>query len=162
MRRSGRSGPAALALLLALQALAATFFVGDVVADLADDALDLHVALEAAVSAALVLGVVFGALAMREMLERAGRDEAALATARGALADVIAARFEAWRLTPAEREVAMFALKGLDVAGIAQLRGAATGTVRAQLARVYAKAGVSSRAELLSLFMEDLLAEPLA
>jgi len=67
------------------------------------------------------------------------------------------ARFAEWKLTPAEADVAMFALKGCDAAAIAEMRGAATGTVRAQLARVYAKAGVSSRADLVSLFFDDLL-----
>ena len=52
---------------------------------------------------------------------------------------------------------ALFALKGCDVAEIAQLRGAAQGTVRAQLSQVYAKAGVTSQAGLVSLFLEDLL-----
>ena len=51
----------------------------------------------------------------------------------------------------------MLALKGFDVAEIAAIRNAASGTVRAQLTRVYAKAEVSSRAQLLSLFIEDLL-----
>lgn len=60
-------------------------------------------------------------------------------------------------LTAAECDVALFALKGCDAAEIARLRGAAQGTVRAQLSQVYAKAGVTSQAGLVSLFLEDLL-----
>ncbi|MFN3642142.1 MAG: helix-turn-helix transcriptional regulator [Gemmobacter sp.] len=71
-----------------------------------------------------------------------------------------AAQFRAWGLTPAERDVAWLALEGLDTAEIAGRRGAAAGTVRAQLARVYAKAGVSGRAQFAALFVEDLLAGP--
>lgn len=151
----------ALAVVLTLQAMAAVFFVADVAADLSFVGFDAHIVFEGMVSIALIAGVVFGGVEMRRVLERARRSEAALTVARGALAEVIAARFARWGLTAAEREVALFALKGFDVAGIAGLRGAAQGTVRAQLARVYAKAGVSSRAELLSLFIEDLLADPL-
>ena len=41
------------------------------------------------------------------------------------------------------------------------LRGAAQGTVRAQLTRIYAKAGVSGRAQFGAWFVEDLLDEGL-
>lgn len=148
---------ATLAAVVAMQAMAAVFFLGDVLADLATDGPDLHTVLEAAVTLALAAGVIFGALVLRHSLDLSRRSEAALAVARGALGELIESRFREWRLTPAEREVALLALKGFDIAGIAELRGAATGTVRAQLTRVYAKSGVSSRAELLSLFMDDLL-----
>ena len=83
--------------------------------------------------------------------------ERALAVASGALADHIAQRFADWGLTAAESDVALFALKGCDAAEIAALRGAAQGTVRAQLSQVYAKARVTSQAGLVSLFLEDLL-----
>ena len=82
--------------------------------------------------------------------------------ARGAMGDMIDGFFERWGLTPAEREVGLFALKGLDNESIAALRGVAVGTVRAQTARVYAKAGVTGRSQLMSVFIEELLAEPLS
>jgi hypothetical protein len=37
------------------------------------------------------------------------------------------------------------------------MRGAAQGTVRAQLTKIYAKAGVSGRAQFAAYFVEDLL-----
>ena len=159
-RGAGRQ-TAALSLVLAVQALAAVFFVGDVLADLAGGALSAHLAVEALVSAALIAGIGMGALALRRTLDRMRAQDAALDTARGALADVIGAEFDRWHLTPAERDVGLLALKGLDVAEIAVLRGAASGTVRAQLSRVYAKAGVSGRAQFAAHFVEDLLAEGL-
>lgn len=158
----GASRSTGLALLLALQALATVFFVGDAVADLTTETLTIHIVLEAAVAFALGLGVVFGAIEMRRTLERSRRSEAIVSAARGAFAEMIEGRFEEWRLTPAECDVALLGLKGFDVAGIADIRGSATGTVRAQLTRVYAKSGVSSRAELLALFMDDLIDTPLA
>jgi DNA-binding CsgD family transcriptional regulator len=51
----------------------------------------------------------------------------------------------------------LFALKGCDAAEIAKMRNAAQGTVRAQLSSIYAKAGVSSQAALVSLFFDELL-----
>ena len=56
--------------------------------------------------------------------------------------------------------MALFALKGCDVAEIARLRGAAAGTIRSQLSQIYAKAGVSSQAMLVSVFIDDLLDAP--
>ena len=73
------------------------------------------------------------------------------------MVDLICLRFEEWQLAAAKAAVALFALKGCDAPEIARLRGAASGTVRAQLSAVYAKAGVSSQAALVSLFIEDLL-----
>lgn len=150
------------AILLVVQAMAAVFFIVDVVADFAIDGADFHNAFEALIAVALTIGVVLGAIEMRRALDRASRAETALKAASGALAELIDARFEEWALTPAEREVAMLALKGFDIAEIAGLRGAATGTVRAQLARVYAKSGASGRAQFVALFVEDLLAGPVA
>jgi DNA-binding CsgD family transcriptional regulator len=53
--------------------------------------------------------------------------------------------------------VALFALKGCTAQDIARIRSTAEGTVRAQLTRIYAKAGVASQAGLVSLFFDDLL-----
>lgn len=149
--------PLLVAVVVAIQAVAATFFVADAVGDVAADGVTPHLVLEALIAFALLAGVVLGARHMRLLIAEARRREQALAVASGALADHVARRFADWGLTPAEAEVALFALKGCDAAEIARLRGAAQGTVRAQLSQVYAKAGVASQAGLVSLFFEDLL-----
>lgn len=162
VRTAGRRQTAALTAFLVVQSLGAVFFVGDVVGDLLEDPASIHFIFEAIVTAALVLGVIFGAFALRRTIELLKSQEQALDVARGALGSVIAAQFQAWALTPAERDVAFFALKGLDVAEIAELRGAAQGTVRAQLTRIYAKAGVTGRAQFAAFFVEDLLGSGVA
>ena len=101
--------------------------------------------------------VVLGALQVRSLIVAARRDEAAVAVAQGALAELIRLRFAQWHLTAAEADVALFALKGCDIGEIAAMRGSAAGTVRAQLARVYAKASVDSQAGLIALFVEELI-----
>lgn len=146
--------------LAGLQAMACAFFLADVVADVAIEGLSLHLVVEAAAVAALIVAVVMGGLRARECLAEARRENAAVAAARGALSDLIRMRFSAWRLTAAEADVALFALKGCEVNEIARFRGSAEGTVRAQLARVYAKAGVESHTGLIALFLEDLIALP--
>jgi len=74
------------------------------------------------------------------------------------MAAVIEGFFDKWALTPSERDVALLVLKGIDNETIASLRGTAPGTVRAQCARIYQKADVDGRAQLFSVFLEELLA----
>jgi DNA-binding CsgD family transcriptional regulator len=75
--------------------------------------------------------------------------------------ELLAERFADWGLTPAERDVALFAIKGMSTAEIAALRNTSEGTVKAQTNAIYRKAGVSGRPQLLSLFIEDLMGEGL-
>lgn len=158
-RVEDRMTPAVSAVVV-LQAVAAVFFVGDALADIREGGLGPHVAIEGLIAVALLGGVVVGALQVRTLWAQARRRDAALAVAAGALSEVAAQKFREWRLTPAEADVAIFALKGVEVAEIARLRGSAPGTVRAQLARVYEKSGVGSRTGLACLFLEDLMISP--
>lgn len=154
---AGRRQTAALSVFLLVQTLGTVFFVGDVIGDLRADPMSVHFIFEAVVTAALVLGIIFGTFALRRTIDLLRAQDQALAVARGALSDVIDSQFTVWALTPAERDVGLLALKGLDVAEIAELRGAAQGTVRAQLTRIYSKAEVSGRAQFAAFFVEDLL-----
>lgn len=146
--------------VVVLQSLAVAFFVADAAGDVLAEGVSAHVAVETLAALGLLAGVAIGLLQLRGLLAADRRKSAALAVAAGALSAVIEARAREWGLTPAEADVAVFALKGCDIAEIARLREAAPGTVRAQLARVYQKAGVNSRSALASLFLEDLIAAP--
>jgi DNA-binding CsgD family transcriptional regulator len=154
-----------LAALMLMQTVAAVFFLGDVLGEMGFPfdwpKIDLHTGLEAVVSIFLAVGLGFSALEMRRTLERQQRAETALSVASGAFAGVLDAFFTQWALTPAERDVALMVLKGLENEQIAAARGSAVGTIRAQTTRIYAKAGVTSRAQLMSVFIEELLAERL-
>ncbi len=146
--------------IVALQAIAAVYFFVDGIDDLVTEArqgVSIGMAMECIVAVALLGGIVMGTRYVRRLTGELRRKDQALANARGALAEHIALRFDEWGLTPGEGDVALFALKGCDITEIARLRSAATGTVRSQLSQIYAKAGVSSQAMLVSLFIEDLL-----
>lgn len=150
----------AIAAIVIVQAVAAVFFLGDAVLDIVagsqtDNA--FYHALELLVAVALVAGVVMGSLVLRRMIAEAKQRERAMALARGAMAELVDQRFAEWGLTAGEGEVALFALKGFDIAEIARLRGSAEGTVRAQLSRVYAKAGASGQAMLIGSFVDEFL-----
>ena len=151
---------AAQFLIVAMQSVAAIYFVFDGVNDIRDQwghGFSLELTMECVAAVALVGGVVVSSRYLSLSANELARNERTLAKARGALAEHIRVRFDDWRLTPGECEVALFALKGCDIAEIARLRGAAAGTVRSQLSQIYAKAGVGSQAMLVSLFIDDLL-----
>lgn len=156
-RRTLERKATAMSIVVALQMLAALFFILDFAGDVAADGITTHLVAEGAAALALVAAVMIGALAVRSLLRAARTDEMAVALGRGAASDLIRQRFGQWKLTAAEAEVALFALKGCDIAEIARLRNSATGTVRAQLTHVYAKAGVGSQSALVALFLDDLI-----
>lgn len=157
--------PMMLAALVLVQGLCALFFVTDVITDagaaVITRSLRLHTAVEIGVTLSLVFGIALGGLALHDALRRRNSAERGLSIASGAFAELLETFFVRWGLTPAERDIAMMAIKGLSIAEMAAVRGAAAGTVRAQCARVYAKAGVSGRPQLLSIFIDELMSEPL-
>lgn len=114
--------------------------------------------LDVAILVSLFLGTALIVGELRRLQSANARMEGGLRAARGAFAELMEEAFAGWGLTPAEREIAFLSIKGFSVEEIAALRGARAGTVRAQSAAVYRKAGVSGRAQLLSHFIDDLLA----
>lgn len=156
-----------LALVLALQAVCAGFFVYDIVASVlalpvAPIPWIAHELLEIGAALGLLLGAGLTAFSLRraEIRRRAAEDR--LAELSGAFHELVQSRFADWRLTPAERDVAFFVMKGFSTAEIAALRETSEGTVKAQTAAIYRKAEVSGRAQLMSLFIDDLMDDQLA
>lgn len=159
---AGRAGRAAfLSVLLVVQGLAAAFFLIDIAEDIGGWQLlpsaDLHYTIELAAVLTLVAGIGLTAVEMRRVMARQARMEQQLRIASGAFQELLDEHFVDWRLTPAERDVALLAIKGLSIAEIAALRQTRAGTVKAQCAAVYAKAGVTGRPQLLSLFIDELM-----
>lgn len=156
-----------IAAILVVQAVCAFFFVSDIVASV----LGLRVTpvswqyrelMEIGAAVGLILGLGLGALALYRSVRAQKKAEDALRRASGAFMDLLNERFRDWGLTPAEADVALFAIKGMTTAEIAGLRGTSEGTVKAQTAAIYRKAGVAGRPQLLSLFIEDLMRDDTA
>lgn len=74
------------------------------------------------------------------------------------LGEAVSAQFSQWKLTTAEREVALLLLKGLSSKEISTIRTTSERTVREQARSIYQKAGLNGRAALSAYFLEDLLA----
>jgi DNA-binding CsgD family transcriptional regulator len=107
---------------------------------------------ELLLSLALLGGLIATALQIRTLSRRQHQMRRQLDVASGAFAKLIEQQFTDWNLSSAERDVALLAIKGLPIAEIATLRQTKEGTVKAQCAAVYRKAGVTGRLQLLSYF----------
>ena len=157
------SRPGVILAVLAVQAVSAALFIANIafsILGVAPFAWVVHEFTEVGAALGLILGTVLGGIALRRSWRRTQEAEAKLRAASGAFRDLLDERFVTWSLTPAERDVGLFAIKGLSTADIAQLRQTSEGTVKAQTAAIYRKAGVTGRPQLLSLFIEDLMASP--
>jgi DNA-binding CsgD family transcriptional regulator len=152
--------------LFALQAFCAVFFMADAVSDILgfevaetepESGTSLHDGFEYLIALALVLGTIFTGFELRRTMQRQTRIEQQLRAASGAFAEVLDQHFDDWGLTASERDVALFAIKGLSISEIAALRETKDGTIKAQCNAIYRKAGVTGRPQLISLFVEELV-----
>lgn len=140
-------------------AAAIVFFVYDLIYDalLENEFPSFHFFIELlvfiGVSAALLLG-------MRDLLRlrmRLSREEKRNDLFSRALAESIDMQLEEWRMTPSEKDVAWFIIKGYRFSEIARVRGVKETTSRLQATSVYAKAGVSGRSEFVAEIIQSLL-----
>ena len=146
--------------VLVVQVLCAVFFLLNILSSLTGFAplawryIEL---IELGAGLGLLIGIVLGALILRRTLQRNSHVEGQLRAASGAFMDLLEENFDSWGLTPAERDVALFSIKGLSTHDIAAMRNTSEGTVKAQTNAIYRKEGVSGRPQLLSLFIEELM-----
>lgn len=156
------TGRALIAAVFLVQAFCAVFFVSDILSSV----LGLQSAplswrtrelLELGAALGLILGLILGAVLLFRALRQRNVAQERLRRASGAFMDLLEERFVEWGLSPAERDVALFAIKGMSTAEIGVLRSTSEGTVKAQTNAIYRKAGVTGRPQLLSVFIEDLM-----
>lgn len=149
--------------LLAIQTMCTAFFLADALGDLlfhtdvipegSSDVFELIVVL------VLIGSTGFTALQVRRVMQRHKHVESQLRAASGAFAEIVDEHFDTWALSEAERDVALLLIKGLSIAEIAALRETKDGTIKAQSNAIYRKSGVAGRAQLVSLFIEELMAD---
>jgi DNA-binding CsgD family transcriptional regulator len=140
----------------ALQVGCGLVFITDVVSEWGE--FDRHTLAEVLGIIALLIGAAVSLAQYRHLLRRNTKIERELGAASGAFQDVIEQHFDNWHLTEAERDVAILSIKGVPIADIAAMRHTRAGTIKAQSAAIYRKAGVSSRAELITVMIEELIA----
>ncbi len=156
----------AILVMIALQVISALAFLGFFVIDVGGltsrpTSYDTREIIQIVAALGLTLSVIINAFFLRKILRRASAMEFGLMAARGAFHDLIEMEFDKWALSPAEREVALFAIKGCSNLEIAQMTGKSEGTVKSQTNAVFRKAGFSGRVQLVSHFVDELIgAEP--
>ena len=156
-----------IAVLMILQAICAGFLLFDIVTSLlglpvGPISWQLYEILEIGAAIGLIFGFVLCVVVVRRSMRENERVRSQLRAASGAFMDLLEDSFRSWKLTPAERDVALFSIKGLSIQEIATIRQTSEGTVKAQTNAIYRKAGVSGRPQLLSLFIDDLMEGGLA
>lgn len=157
-----RRGIYASIALVALQAICTVFFMSDFLSEV----LGLrHWAipwqwrevLQVMASLGLTLGSVAGAFLMRAALRHARLLQRRLRAASGAFFETVAECFEEWGLSPSERDVALFAVRGYSNTEIAALRGTSEATIKSQMNAVFRKSRTANRAQLISQFVDILM-----
>lgn len=142
------------------------FFVFDVASDIYErviasstpSLLDLaHLFFEVFSAGALIVAIRILVRQLRWLSARNTKQSESLSFLRGEMDSFVQVKFGEWGLTSAERDIAMYMLKGLSIAEIAKARSTAEGTVKAQTSNIFRKTGVASRIELMSLFMDEFL-----
>lgn len=154
-------------LMVLVQTVGALFFIGDIgmtFLRIERQPIDwkLREAMEIGAAIALLIGLVLSGVLLFQSQRKLGQAEARLKRAPNAFMEVVEESFANWTLTPAERDVAFFVLKGFSTQEIAGFRNTSEGTVKAQTNAIYRKAGVSGRGQLMSIFIDELLADTLA
>jgi len=146
--------------------LSVVFFIFDVASDVyeriiassAPSLLDLtHLFFEVFSAGALILAIRILVRQLRWLQERNTQQSESLRFLRGEMDSYVHGKFDEWSLTSAERDIAMYMLKGLSIAEIAAARSTAEGTVKAQTSNIFRKTSVASRMELMSLFLDEFL-----
>ncbi len=150
--------------IVALQLVFSAFFIFDLGSEVfgwrsVPMSWEFHEAVQLITIAALLLGSLLGIIAFRNLARQRKEMARQMLVVRNSFHQLIQQSFSEWGLTPSERDVGLFILKGLSNAEIAEVRGKSIGTVKAQVNAVFRKAGTNGRSQLISLFMEELIAD---
>ena len=127
-----------MASVIGLQAFCALVFIWEIVVSVLGLPFNLvpwslFELVEIGAAVGLLLGIIVGGMVLRNTARRAEAAETRLRAASREFMELLEERFLEWGLTPAERDVALFAFKGLSTAEIAGMRNTSEGTVKAQL-----------------------------
>lgn len=152
----------ALLAVLILRVLCTVFLVADILSSTLNRrpgplTWQLRELLEMAAAIGLVTSLFLGVALFRRTRNARNLAQKRLRRASGAFVDLLEERFGEWSPTLAERDMALFAIKGMSTAEIATLRATSESTAKAQTNAIYRKVGMSGRSNLLSLFIDDLM-----
>jgi DNA-binding CsgD family transcriptional regulator len=117
--------------------------------------------IELAGALGLLIGIFVSFYELMKTRKRMRQLRSRMRVASSAFYDLVEDEFDGWSLTPKERDVGLFILKGLNNLEISQITDKKEGTVKAQTNSLFRKAGVSNRSQFACYFIEVLMQEPL-
>ncbi len=140
-------------------AIAIVFFIYDLFVDafIEHEYLTFHFIIELIVFICVSMALIIGIYDLLRLRARLAREEKRLDMFSRDLAESIDIEMDDWRMTPSEKDVAWFIIKGFRFSEIAQARGVKENTVRLQATSLYSKAGVSGRSEFVAEIIQSLL-----
>ena len=140
-------------------AIAIVFFIYDLAVDalLEGEFGSAHFVIEFIVFVGVTVALALNVRDIRRLRVRLFWEERRNLGLSGALGESINDQMEEWQLTRSEKDVAWLIIKGYRFSEIAELRGVKESTPRLQATSVYAKAGVSGRAEFVAEIIQPLL-----
>ncbi len=109
----------------------------------------------------MLIGIFVSFYALAKARSRMLQLKSRMRVASSEFYDLVEDEFDGWNLSPKERDIAMFILKGLSNHEISQVTEKKEGTVKAQTNSLFRKAGVSNRSQFAFYFIEVLMQEPL-
>lgn len=140
-----------------IMAVAAYYFVTDVLKDIKEGEAFVHWGVEAGVFIAILLALTFEMIYSKKINHQLSSTEIELNSLKGNLAEVVKEQFQKWSLSNSESEIAWLVIKGLSFVEISILRSVNEKTVRAQASAIYRKSNVKNRSEFTASFLDDLL-----
>ncbi len=146
---------------VALIALAGAivFFIYDLVVDviLEGEFGTTHFFIEFVVFVGVSVALVFGARDLRRVRRRLEAEKKITKFFSQQLAESIEEQMDEWLMTRSEKDTAWLIIKGYRFSEIAEIRNVKESTARLQATSLYAKAGVSGRAEFVAEMFLPLL-----
>ncbi|NNF73229.1 MAG: helix-turn-helix transcriptional regulator [Rhodobacteraceae bacterium] len=167
-QRNGDTRPRRRALWLlygafALQAVSAFFFVGELWTEI----LGLRTTpipyawqelIQVLASIGIITGVIASGVFVRRGLDYMHELDRQVDVAAGNYETHLTEIFDGWGLSPSEKSVAIYAMKGFSNAEIAGFRQTSVATIKSQTNAIYRKSGLGNRPQLISFLVEELLA----
>ncbi len=159
MRETSRKIIQQRLLALAALTLAILFFLYDLIVDIVieDELGTTHFIMELIIFLGVTMALLLNARDLGRLRTRLDVEEKRNKVVSQGLADSIAELMDEWRMTSSEKDVAWLIIKGYRFAEIAEARGVKENTTRLQATAIYAKAGVSGRAEFVAEIIQSLL-----
>ena len=108
-------------------------------------------------SVGVVVGFVTSVVFLKRSQSRVHYLTRQLEVAAGQFEEQLGLTLVSWSLTDAEKEVAVLAMKGFSNAEIAELRNTSLPTVKSQMTAIFRKSGCTSRQQLISYLVDDLV-----